>query len=182
MGQLGPPDRDRPQVTPFVMTPTQAIQATQPRGPGGASPVRREAWMDERPPYEDRHPHRMTSPSRHPSSHSISSPRSRPLGSPNHLHSPSRMPSKSTNSRPISPIPLPSKGYPSGPGTPGSRLGTPGLAGPGTRPDVPTANGHHTPVSLYSNGPGLMGPAQPLPPGDHIVPSAKMVAQLGNGS
>lgn len=185
MGQRGPQDRERPQVTPFVMTPTQAIQATQSRGPGGASPARRDPWMDERSAYDAPGPHRMGSPSRHPSSHS--SPRTRPLASPplsalpNHIYSPSRIASKSTNSRPISPIPVLSKAYPSGPGTPGSRLGTPGLAGPGTRPDVPTHNGLHTPVSIYSS-PGLMGPAQPIVPGEHIVPSAKMVAQLGNGS
>ncbi|THH04307.1 hypothetical protein EW145_g5620, partial [Phellinidium pouzarii] len=135
----------------------------------------------------------------------------------NHLHSPSRVPLGSAHAsprtiastpkgiptRPISPLPVKglsssTSGY-TGPGTPGgasSRLGTPGLAGPGTRPDGPSSGlghglglghggGHSS--GLYPGVSMLAGPAQPLLPSAgadsaHMAPPKMTVVQLGNGT
>lgn len=157
------------------------------------------------------HPRPLASPSRQGPQHNTGSPRPRNVpGSPPHIpalsnhHSPSRVPPLGSSShmsprmhaattpkgpRALSPLPakfITSINYPpSGPGTPGlgSRLGTPGLAGPGTRPDGPI-NGHGT-TTLYAT-PALAGPGQPLIPplseATHIVPPKVSVVQLGNGS
>ncbi|EJD01832.1 uncharacterized protein FOMMEDRAFT_147036 [Fomitiporia mediterranea MF3/22] len=138
-----------------------------------------------------------------------------PVFTPGLLHSPSRLSTslhasprasvgvstpKGVGTRPVSPLPVSSKALPAaftpaGPGTPGntgSRLGTPGLAGPGTRPDAPLS-GHglgltHGPGIYPPNGStGLAGPAQPLIPpvsadAGHIAPPKMTPVQLGNGS
>lgn len=132
-----------------------------------------------------------------------------PSYTPSLLHSPSRrsgasprtMPSstpKTGSGRSLSPLPTKpiafTPGHPVGPGTPGgtgSRLGTPGLTGPGTRPDV-SLNSHGMPAithgpGLYSSTTGLAGPAQPLAlssgndPG-HMAPPKMTAVPLSNGS
>lgn len=65
-------------------------------------------------------------------------------------------------------------------------MGTPGLSGPGTRPDGPP-NGHALGIShgpgLYPSGGALSGPAQPmLPPDPHMAPPKLTAVQLGNGA
>lgn len=116
--------------------------------------------------------------------------------------------------RTISPLPLAKSlptvytGTPAGPGTPGSRLGTPALAGPGTRPSSdlspPALNGHvhggHGNGLGITHGPGLYpgpgvagsreglaGPAHPAPPGaengpGHMAPPKMTAVPLGHGS
>lgn len=163
------------------------------------------------------HGHRLPSPPRQNSRNGLTSPRriappaSPPFPTHSQVHSPRHHPHSShpsprigtlslKSTRPISPVPakiLPSALYPpgpptTGPGTPGvgggtSRIGTPGLAGPGTRPDGPPhANGHGSILLFPSPGPPppLTGPGgqSHLPPGNQdLLPSKMSVVPLGNG-
>ncbi|KLO18908.1 hypothetical protein SCHPADRAFT_899252 [Schizopora paradoxa] len=219
--QPPPPPSDRLQPTPFVMTPSQAMQAYPPS--------RRDHWDDRGPPpYADGHtPHmqepgpsrhghiplgRPPSPPRHGLHNGLASPPRRiaPPGSPPfQMNSPRHHPQSShpsprigassmKSTRPISPVPakiLTSALYPpgpTGPGTPGigggsSRIGTPGLAGPGTRPDGPPHPNGHGSLSLFPSPappPPLTGPGgqSHLPPGNSdLLPSKMSVVPLGNG-